>query len=110
MNGAYQLIPLLDASPGMVLGEVLRDEKGNVLLAQGVVLTEAMLASLARHGVELLPILAAACAAPALDAAQVQQRLDRVFRKHERGNHADWATGILRQYVEDFRMKREVQR
>jgi hypothetical protein len=109
MNGAYQLIPLLDASPGMVLGEVLRDDKGMVLLAQGVVLNEAMLASLARHGVELLPILAAR-AAPAIDAAQVQQRLDRVFRKHERGNHADWATGILRQYVEDFRMKREVQR
>jgi hypothetical protein len=94
----------------MVLGEVLRDEKGNVLLAQGVVLTEAMLASLARHGVELLPILAAARAEPPLDAGQVQQRLDRIFRKHERGNHADWATGILRQYVEDFRMKREVQR
>jgi hypothetical protein len=30
----------------MVLGGVLRDEKGNVLLAEGVVLTEGMLASL----------------------------------------------------------------
>lgn len=109
MNGTYQLTPLIDASPGMVLGDVLRDEKGNVLLAQGVVLTEAMLASLARHGVELLPILAAR-PEPAIDPAQVQARLDRVFRRHERGNHADWATGILRQYVEDFRMKREVQR
>jgi hypothetical protein len=94
----------------MVLGEVLRDEKGNVLLAQGVVLSEAMLASLARHGVELLPILTTAHTEEAVDPVQAQERLDRVFRRHERGNHADWATGILRQYIEDFRMKREVQR
>lgn len=110
MSGAYQLTPLIEASPGMVLGEVLRDEKGNILLAQGVVLTEAMLASLARHGVELLPILSASRAEAAIDPTLVQERLDRVFRRHERGNHADWATGILRQYIEDFRMKREVQR
>jgi hypothetical protein len=109
MNGAYQLTPLAEASAGMVLGEVLRDEKGNVLLAQGVMLTEGMLASLARHGVELLPILGAARAEPAIDPARVQERLDQIFRKHERGNHGDWATGILRQYVEDFRLKREVQ-
>jgi hypothetical protein len=111
MNGAYQLIPLADAHPGMALGEVLRDDKGNVLLAQGVVLTENMIASLARHGVEVLPIVAArAEPAPAIDPAQVQDRLDRVFRRHERDNHADWATGILRRYVEDFRLQREVQR
>lgn len=108
MNGAYQLTPLAEASPGMVLGEVLRDGKGNVLLAQGVVLTEGMLASLARHGVELLPILGAAEALPAIDPVQVQERLDRVFRRHERGNHGDWATNILRQYIEDFRLGREV--
>jgi hypothetical protein len=112
MNVAYQLTPLAAVSPGMVLGDVLRDGKGNVLLAQGVVLTDNMLASLARHGVELLPILGAARAEPALaiDPAQVQERLDRVFRKHERGNHGDWATGLLRQYMEDYRLGREVQR
>jgi hypothetical protein len=108
MNG-YQLTPLADASPGMVLGDVLRDGKGNVLLAQGVVLTESMLASLARHGVELLPILAAGDAEPAVDPVRVQERLDQVFRKHQRGDHGDWATGILRQYIEDFRLQRRVQ-
>lgn len=110
MGGAYQLTPLAEASPGMVLGEVLRDGKGNVLLAQGVVLTEGMLASLARHGVELLPILGARRAEPAIDPGRIQERLDRVFRKHERDNHGDWATGILRQYIEDFRLGHEVQR
>jgi hypothetical protein len=93
----------------MVLGEALRDEKGNVLLAHGVTLTEAVLASLARHGVELLPILAAGGAEAPVDPAAVQERLDQVFRKHERGNHADWATGILRQYIEDYRLGHEVQ-
>lgn len=110
MNGAYQLTPLAAVSPGMVLGDVLRDGKGNVLLAQGVVLTESMLASLGRHGVELLPIIGAARAETAIDPTQVQARLDRLFRKHERDNHGDWAAGLLRQYMEDYRLKREVQR
>lgn len=110
MSGAYQMTPLAEAQPGMVLGEVLRDEKGNMLLAQGVVLSEGMLASLARHGVDMLPILASGRPAAAIDPARVQARLDRVFRKHERDNHDDWAGGILRRYVEDFRLGREVQR
>ncbi|ALK98830.2 hypothetical protein AM586_24160 [Massilia sp. WG5] len=101
---------MADAEPGMVLGEMLRDGNGNVLLAQGVVLSEGMLASLARHGVELLPILAAGRPEPVVDPARVQDRLDRVFRKHERGNHGDWASNILRQYIEDYRLGREVQR
>jgi hypothetical protein len=109
MNRAYQLISLADALPGMVLGEVLHDDKGNVLLAKGAVLTDILLASLARHGVEMLPILAeGAEPAPAIDPVQVQERLDRVFRKHERDDHGDWATGILRRYVEDFRLRDEV--
>jgi hypothetical protein len=110
MSGAYRMTPLANAHPGMVLGEVLRDEKGNVLLAQGVVLSEGMLASLARHGVDMLPILSADHPEATIDPAHIQERLDRVFRKHERGNHDDWATGILRQFVEDFRLGREVQR
>jgi hypothetical protein len=109
MNGAYQLISLSDARPGMVLGEVLRDDKGNVLLAQGALLTESMLASLARHGVAMLRVVAArAEPEPMIDPVRVQERLDRVFRKHERDNHGDWATGILRRYVEDFRLRDEV--
>lgn len=109
MNGAYRMTLLAEVRPGMMLGEVLRDGKGNVLLAQGMVLSEGMLASLARHGIEMLPILAAGRPEAAIDPGRVQERLDRVFRKHERGNHSDWATGILRQYVEDFRLGRKVQ-
>jgi hypothetical protein len=103
------LTPLTDARPGMTLSDVLLDDKGNVLLAQGVVLTETILASLARHGIGALPILQAVDTAPPLDPAAVQARLDILFRGNDREDHADWATGILRRYVEDYRLQREVQ-
>ena len=97
MSAPYQLTPLAETRPGMVLSDVVRDGKGNVLLAQGIVLTESMLASLARHGIDLLPIMQA-----------IQARLDHLFRKHDRDDLGDWATGILRRYMEDYRLQREV--
>jgi hypothetical protein len=108
MSGHFQLTPLAEVRPGMVLSDVLRDDKGNVLLAQGIVLTESMLASLARHGIDMLPILQAVPEAPPIDPVAVQARLDHVFRKHDRDDLGDWATGILRRYVEDYRLQREV--
>jgi hypothetical protein len=110
MSAAIQLTPLRDARPGMVLSDLLLDPKGNVLLAQGVVLTEAVLASLARHGVESLPIFhtGSSEAEPVFDAQAMQARLDQLFRANERDDHADWATGILRRYVEDYRLQRKV--
>ncbi len=107
MSGAYRLVPLDQAQPGMVLSDVLLDGQGQVLLARGAVLTEYVLASLARHGVAALPI-ASAEAEAAPDAAQVQARLDHLFRHNDRDDHNDWATGILRRYVEDYRLGREV--
>ena len=109
MTAGLQLILLADARPGMTLSDVLLDEKGNVLLTQGAVLTEAMLASLARHGVESLPILQMESPAPPIDPAVMQARLDYLFRGNDREDLDDWATGILRRYVEDYRLQREVQ-
>ena len=108
MSGHYQLTPLADARPGMVLSDVVRDERGNVLLAQGIVLTASMLASLARHGIDILPIVQAAAEPPPADPIAIQARLDHLFRKHDRDDLGDWATGILRRYVEDYRLPREV--
>ena len=108
MSGPFHLTPLAEIRPGMVLSDVVRDGTGNVLLAQGVVLTESMLASLARHGIDMLPILQAEPAPPPLDPVAVQGRLDHIFRKHDRDDLGDWATGILRRYVEDYRLQREV--
>lgn len=108
MTSGLQLTSLSDVRPGMILSDVLFDDKGNVLLAQGVVLTETLLASLARHGVDAVPILQAAAPAQALDPASVQARLDYLFRSNDREDNADWATCILRRYVEDYRLQREV--
>lgn len=111
MSATYQLIPLADARPGMVLADVVRDERGNILLSQGMVLTETLLAALARHDIAAVAILAAAQdGPPPIDAEAVQARLDHVFRDNERDDHQDWATGILRRYVEDYRLQRDLER
>jgi hypothetical protein len=104
MSHGNKLTPLAAAQPGMVLSDALLDGQGQVLLAQGTVLTEGVLASLGRHGVEMLPI-GAASAAPA-DPEQIQKRLDHLFRHNERDDDEDWATGILRRYIEDYRLGR----
>jgi hypothetical protein len=108
MSGPYQLTPLAESRPGMVLSDAVRDGKGNVLLAQGIVLTESMLASLARHGIDLLPILQAVPEPPPVDPGVIQARLDHLFRNQDRGDLGDRATGVLRRYVEDYRLQREV--
>jgi len=115
MTAAYQLMPLADVRSGMVLSDVVRDERGNVLLSKGVVLTATLIASLGRHGIEALAIVAAqdadADAPPPAppDHAAIQARLDHLFRNNERDDHNDWATCILRRYVEDYRLQREVE-
>jgi hypothetical protein len=107
MSNTYELVPLAQLFPGMVLADVLLDNQGQVLLAEGAVLSEASIASLARHGVAAVPVARAVpLAAPSADA--IQARLDHVFRRNDRDDHADWATGLLRRYVEDYRLKREV--
>lgn len=108
MSTGYKLTALATARPGMMLSDVLLDRQGQMLLPQGTVLTESVLASLARHGVDMLPIVATEADAAPADAGHVQARLDHLFRNHERDDNDDWATGLLRRYVEDYRHEREV--
>jgi hypothetical protein len=111
MSATYQLLPLADARPGMVLADVVRDQRGNILLSQGMVLTDALLAALTRHDIAMVAILAAEQdRPPPVDAEAVQARLDHLFRNNERDDHYDWATGILRRYVEDYRQQRDLER
>jgi hypothetical protein len=92
----------------MVLGADLLDRQGQLLLPEGAALTENSLAALARHAVAMLPIRQEAAAAAAVDVAAVQARIDHLFRKNNPDDSADWATGILRRYIEDYRLGREV--
>ena len=107
MSDSYELVPLAHLYPGMVLADALLDAHGNVLLAEGVVLGEATIHSLARHGIAAAPIVRAVPVSQP-DPAAVQARLDHLFRRNDREDHDDWAAGLLRRYVEDYRLAREV--
>ena len=71
------------ATAGMVLAQRLLDAHGEVLLPQGAALTEAVLASLRRRGIDHLVVGAAVAQAPQAAAAAALQlaRLQRLFRK-----------------------------
>jgi hypothetical protein len=110
MRSSCQSTALADVRPGMVLAAAVCDAKGNVLLAQGMVLTETMLATLARQGVAALSILHAAPVPAPPDPVAVQARLDYLFRAHLPAEATDYATATLRRYVEDYRLQRDMTR
>ena len=107
MSDSYELLPLAHLFPGMVLADALLDAHGHVLLAEGAVLGEATIASLAKHGIGAAPIVRAV-PLHAPEPGAIQERLDRIFRHNDRDDHTDWATGLLRRYVEDYRLGRGV--
>ncbi|MCC6073382.1 hypothetical protein ACFSQU_06575 [Massilia sp. GCM10020059] len=109
MSAAYQHLAVAKARPGMILSDELLDSQGHLLLPRGAVLTEATIALLPRHGIESVAVQVAAAAQPAPDPDAVAQRLAHLFRKNDIDNQNDWATGILRRYVEDYRLQRGVE-
>lgn len=106
MTGNYHQLTLAEVQPGMVLSDVLLDVQGHVLLPQGTVLTEAMLALMPRHGIAVLPI-AKDEVTPEMVAATMQHhdaRIAHLFRKTDLDSSSDWATATLRRFVTDFRL------
>lgn len=111
MTAAYQHLALADVTPGMVLSDELLDRQGQVLLPKGAVLTAKTIALLPGHGIEALAVLRAAAdieESGAPDTSAVEKRLAVLFRKNDIDDQDDWATGILRRYVEDYRLEREI--
>ncbi|NHZ80086.1 hypothetical protein F2P44_12475 [Massilia sp. CCM 8695] len=113
MSAAYQHLALADVEPGMVLSDELLDRQGQVLLPKGAILTDRTIALLPSHGIDAVPVLRSAGAAPAQprsapDLAASGKRLAILFRKHQPDDTHDWATSALRRYVEDYRAAREV--
>ena len=121
MTTHHKQVPLSDATAGMLLWDAVVDERGNVLLPAGTVLTTPILASLARHQIEMLAI-----AGPALSAteelarsAQLTARIAWLFRTPgnargamkattaaDNGPQHDpnaAATDVLHRYVSNFR-------
>lgn len=109
MTAAYRHLALAQVQAGMVLSDELLDVQGHVLLPQGTVLTDAMLALMPRHGIEMLPVLGSDVTQEEKMAVRSahQQRLARLFRKNDPDNDEDWASGLLRRFVEDYRLGKE---
>lgn len=112
MSAAYQHLALSEVKPGMTLSDELLDQQGQVLLPKGAVLTAKTIALLPSHGIDMLAVLRddvtqGDSAAP--DPCALEQRVAVLFRKNDIDNNDDWATGILRRYVSDYRLGREIE-
>lgn len=110
MSSAYQHLAVAEVRPGMVLSDVLLDQHGQVLLPKGAILTAGIIALLPRHGIDMLAVMRSdAAPAPAPDPAALDQRLAHLFRRNDIDDQEDWATGLLRRYMEDYRHGREIE-
>ena len=105
MNDDHDLVQVSEARPGMVLSDELIDSNGLVMLARGAVLSEATIASLKRHHIGMVPVARVEAHRPP-DPVAVRARLDRLFRHPPDNGDSGHALGLLRRYVEDYRMER----
>lgn len=75
-------VDLDDAEPGMVLSDAVLDSQHTVLLPEATVLTESMLRSLERRGIEHVFVVDDDISQEEWEAEcrRIQMRLDRLFR------------------------------
>jgi hypothetical protein len=103
MTMHYQQIALTDVKPGMILSDDLLDHHGQVLLAQGSVLTDAMIEALHRHQVAFVPVASgeASVVEALVEETHFGERIDTLFRKLPQDDRS--INSVLRDYVRDFR-------
>ena len=95
-------LDLDDAEPGMILSNTLLDAHGGVLLPSGVELTESVLTSLRRRGIDQITVVndRISEADLAIERARLQKGLDNLFRNSiDRG-----ASNSLKESVMQYRM------
>lgn len=102
MTIIHKQLALEETEPGMVLSDDLFDPQGQILLSKGAVLTEQMIASLARHNIEALRIEMGEMTAEeeAAQHAYFTQRIEHLFRKAD----ASPATETLHRYIRTYRL------
>lgn len=102
MNSDDKLLPLNEVLPGMVVSDDLLDARGGLVLGQGMVVTEAILFSLQRRGIETLSIVAERGSNIEREAEITRQkeRLAKLFRRCGGGP----ADKMLWQYVTQYRL------
>lgn len=93
-------IELDDAVPGMTLQEPILDGSGTPLLPAGTVLTDAVITSLRRRGIDTLTILNEAISEEELkrERERVEKRLQVIFRKAVPGQPTDALANIVLAY------------
>lgn len=107
MHAAHQHLPLIEVKPGMILSDELLDRQGQVLLPKGAMITDQILALLPGHEIGILSVLRTdAPSGP--EPAVLEQRVNQLFRKNDPDNQDDWATSLLRRYMLDYRLDREI--
>ena len=108
MSAAYQHLALTDVKPGMILSDELLDQQGQVLLPKGAVLNAKTIALLPSHGIDMLAVLCSDGATRSTpEPALIERRVARLFRKNDFDDPVDWASGLLRRYILDYRLERE---
>lgn len=82
-NKRYRQMDLDDVVAGMTLWEAVLDDRGGTLLPSATVLTDAMLTSLRRRGIDTVSLVSDDVSEADLEAERerLQQRLARLFRK-----------------------------
>lgn len=98
---ASRVCPLTDATAGMVLAMDVLDTRGGLVLGKESILTEAMLLSLQRRGIDTIQVVAENEKNVEQEVEMVRQRLMQLFRRcnDNPSNH------LLRQYVTQYRLK-----
>lgn len=102
MISKYKQLDLDDALTGMALSEAITDAQGDVLLPAATILTDAMLTSLRRRGIDTIYVVNEDISEADLQAEREcqQQRLSVLFRKC----NASRASNILLQYISEYRL------
>ena len=102
MISRHLQLDLDDAEPGMILSNTLLDAHGGVLLPSGVELTESVLTSLRRRGIDQVTVVndRVSEADLALERERLQKILANLFRNCEDKGASD----SLRQSITQYRM------
>lgn len=95
-------VMLDDAEAGMVLAEAVLDGQRAVLLPEATVLTDSMLRSLERRGIEQVLVVGNEISREEWEAAcrRMEARLGRLFRLCE----GKGASDMLKRHVLEYRM------
>ena len=103
MSSGHKYISLDAVSAGMVLADDLQDANGQVLITQGVTLTDDIIRSLQRHQIPAISVLFGEVSA-ADEQAELAQRAARLASLFRKPNNPDEATELLEHHVRRFRL------